>query len=150
MIFFIILGAMLLSYFLAVTQLPANLSEMIENLSLSPYLIWFFVVLLYVFLGAIMDEIGMILLTVPILFPIMINLGFDPIWFGIMIVIVCEMGMILPPVGMNVFVIKGMAPDVPTYSIYRGTLPFVYADLFEIVLLTAFPVIVLWLPQLLR
>ena len=75
------------------------------------------------------------------------GLGFDPIWFGIMIVIVVEMGMITPPVGMNVFVIKGMAQDVPTYSIFRGILPFLYMDLVEVVVLTALPAIVLWLPR---
>ena len=150
MIFFIILGAMLLSYFLAVTQLPAALAEMVSGLSTSPYIIWLFIVILYLFLGCIMDEIGMILLTVPIIYPIMMSLGFDPIWFGIMIVIVCEMGMIVPPVGMNVFVIKGMAPDVPTYTIYKGILPFLYMDLLEIAILTAFPIVVLWLPQVLK
>jgi C4-dicarboxylate transporter, DctM subunit len=149
MIFFIILGAMLMSYFLAVTQLPVALSNLVNGLDISPYLIWFFVVILYLFLGCLMDEIGMLLLTVPILYPLMIGMGFDPIWFGIMVVIVCEMGMIVPPVGMNVFVIKGMAPDVPTYSIYRGILPFLYMDLLEIIVLTAFPVVVLWLPQVL-
>lgn len=147
MIFFIILGALILSVFLAVTRLPAALSDMVLELHLSKYVIWICIVILYLFLGAVMDEIGMILLTVPILFPIMVSLGFDPIWFGIMVVIICEMGMILPPVGMNVFVIKGMAPDVPTYSIYKGILPFVYVDIFEIILLTALPIIVLWLPS---
>jgi C4-dicarboxylate transporter DctM subunit len=150
MIFFIILGAMILSYFLAVTRLPINLATIVKGFSVSPYLIWFFVVVLYLILGAFMDEIGMILLTVPILYPIMTSLGFDPIWFGIMVVIICELGMILPPVGMNVFVIRGMAPDVPTYTIYRGAVPFVLMDILEIGILTALPVIVLWLPQVMR
>jgi tripartite ATP-independent transporter DctM subunit len=149
MIFFIILGALMLSSFLAVTRLPTHLAEMMAGLSISPYIIWLFIFVLYIFLGCIMDEIGMILLTVPILFPIMTSLGFDPIWFGIMVVIVCEMGMIVPPVGMNVFVIKGMAPDVPTFTIYKGILPFLYIDIFEVALLTAFPIIILWLPQVL-
>jgi len=151
MIFFIMLGAIILSYFLAVTRLPSELSAQITGLSVNRYVIWFFVLLLYVFLGCIMDEIGMILLTVPILYPLMCGpggLGFDPIWFGIMIVIVCEMGMIVPPVGMNVFVIKGMVPEVPTFQIYKGVLPFLYMDFLAIALLTALPVIVFWLPQL--
>jgi C4-dicarboxylate transporter, DctM subunit len=150
MIFFIILGALILSIFLAVTRLPVALSDIVQGLHVSKYIIWAVIVILYIFLGCIMDEIGMILLTVPILFPIMMNLGFDPIWFGIMVVIICEMGMIVPPVGINVFVIKGMAPDVPTYSIYKGILPFVYMDVLEIVILTALPTIVLWLPQVLQ
>ncbi len=100
-----------------------------------------------------MDSLAMILLTVPILFPLVCGrggLGFDPIWFGIMIVIVVEMGMITPPVGMNVFVIKGMANDVPTYTIFKGILPFLFVDLFQVVILTAFPIIVLWLPQVFK
>jgi C4-dicarboxylate transporter, DctM subunit len=149
MIFFIIFGAMILNKFLAVTQLPAHLAGFVAGLSISPYIIWFVIVVFYIFLGCIMDEIGMILLTVPILYPIVINLGFDPIWFGIMVVIICEMGMIVPPVGMNVFVIKGMIPEVPTYTIYRGILPFLYMDIIEVAILTAFPIIVLWLPQVL-
>lgn len=150
MIFFIIVGAMILNAFLAVTRLPFELSAFVGSLPISRYIIWFLIVIMYVILGALMDEIGMLLLTVPILFPIITALGFDPIWFGIMIVIICEMGMICPPVGINVFVIKGMAQDVPTYTIYRGILPFLYVDLFQMLILTAFPAIVLWLPTVLR
>jgi C4-dicarboxylate transporter DctM subunit len=100
-----------------------------------------------------MDSLAMVLLTVPILYPLMCGrtgVGFDPIWFGIMLVIVVEIGMITPPVGMNVFVIKGMAPDVPTYTIFKGIVPFLWADIFQVVLLTAFPSIVLWLPHLFK
>jgi C4-dicarboxylate transporter, DctM subunit len=153
MIFFIMVGAMMLGYFFAVTRLPSEIATVIGTLAVNKYIIWLFVVILYLFLGCLMDSMAMILLTVPILFPAMcgpVGLGFDPIWFGIMIVIVVEMGMITPPVGMNVFVIKGMAPDVPTYSIFKGILPFLYADIGEIVLLTAFPAIVLWLPNVFK
>ena len=149
MIFFIIVGAMILSYFLAITRLPTTLSALIVGLSINPYIIWAIIVVIYLFLGCIMDEIGMILLTVPIIFPVVIGLGFDPIWFGIMVVIICEMGMIVPPVGMNVFVIKGMVPEVPTFTIYRGILPFLYMDILEVTVLTAFPIIALWLPSVL-
>ena len=155
MIFFIMVGAMILGYFFAVTRLPNELSAVISNFHISRYIIWVFVIILYLILGCLMDSLAMILLTVPILFPLMCfappaGLGFDPIWFGIMIVIVVEMGMITPPVGMNVFVIKGMAADVPTYTIFRGILPFLYMDILEIIILTAFPVIVLWLPQIFK
>lgn len=153
MIFFIMVGAMMLGYFFAVTRLPSEIATVIGTLAVNKYLIWGIVIVLYLFLGCLMDSMAMILLTVPILFPAMcgpVGLGFDPIWFGIMIVIVVEMGMITPPVGMNVFVIKGMAPDVPTYSIFKGILPFLYTDLFEIIILTAFPAIVLWLPNVLK
>jgi C4-dicarboxylate transporter, DctM subunit len=153
MIFFIMVGAMMLGYFFAVTRLPNEIATVIGSLAINKYLIWLFVVILYLFLGCLMDSMAMVLLTVPILFPAMcgpVGLGFDPIWFGIMIVIVVEMGMITPPVGMNVFVIKGMAPDVPTYTIFRGILPFLYADFGEIIILTAFPAIVLWLPNIFK
>jgi C4-dicarboxylate transporter DctM subunit len=152
MIFFILVGAMILGYFFAVTHLPNQLSNFIIGFHVSRYIVWAGVVILYLILGCLMDSLAMILLTVPILFPLMCRaapagLGFDPIWFGIMIVIVVEMGMITPPVGMNVFVIKGMAQDVPTYSIFRGILPFLYMDLVEVAILTALPAIVLWLPR---
>ncbi len=153
MIFFILLGAMILGYFFAVTRLPNEISTAVASLNVSPYLIWFIIVLIYLFLGCVMDSMAMILLTVPILYPVMCGpsgLGFDPIWFGIMIVIIIEMGLITPPVGINVFVIKGMAQTVPTTTIFRGILPFVLMMIIEIVILTAIPGIVTWLPDLLR
>jgi C4-dicarboxylate transporter, DctM subunit len=153
MIFFIMVGAMMLGYFFAVTRLPSEIATVISGLEWNRYVIWVGVILLYLFLGCLMDSMAMVLLTVPILFPLMCGptgLGFDPVWFGIMIVIVVEMGMITPPVGMNVFVIKGMAPDVPTYSIFKGILPFLYVDMFEVLLLTAFPIVILWLPNVLK
>jgi C4-dicarboxylate transporter, DctM subunit len=152
MIFFIMVGAMILGYFFAVTRLPNEIANLVASLSINRYFIWAGIVVLYLFLGCLMDSLAMVLLTVPILFPLMCGpggLGFDPIWFGIMIVIVVEMGMITPPVGMNVFVIKGMAADVPTYTIFKGIVPFLYMDLLEIVILTAVPSVVLWLPQVL-
>lgn len=153
MIFFIMVGAMILGYFFAVTRLPNEFSTLVAGLHVNRYIIWVAIVILYLILGCLMDSLAMILLTVPILYPLVCGqggLGFDPIWFGIMIVIVVEMGMITPPVGMNVFVIKGMAKDVPTYTIFKGILPFLYMDLAEVVILTIFPVIVLWLPSALK
>jgi len=150
MIFFIMVGAMLLGYFFAVTRLPSEIATLISGLAINKYIIWVGVVVLYLFLGCIMDSMAMVLLTVPILFPLMCGpggLGFNEIWFGVMVVIIVEMGMITPPVGMNVFVIKGMAHDVPTYTIFKGIMPFLLADVFQVVLLTALPVIVLWLPS---
>jgi C4-dicarboxylate transporter, DctM subunit len=152
MIFFVLLGAMILGYFFAVTRLPNEISNAVAALHVSRYVIWFFIVVIYLFLGCIMDSMAMILLTVPILFPLMCGqggLGFDPIWFGIMVVIVIEMGLITPPVGINVFVIKGMATTVPTSTIFKGILPFLIMDIFEIGILTAFPVIATWLPEVL-
>jgi C4-dicarboxylate transporter DctM subunit len=153
MIFLIILGAMILGYFLAVTQLPKQLASTVIGLNVDRLVIWGMVIVIYLILGCLMDSLAMVLLTVPIFFPLMCGpggLGFDPVWFGIMIVIVVEMGMITPPVGMNVFVIKGMAQDIPTYTIFKGIVPFLYVDIFEVVILTIFPGIVLWLPAVLK
>ena len=153
MIFFILLGAMILGYFFAVTRLPNEISTSVASLHVSRYLVWGIIVLVYLFLGCIMDSMAMVLLTVPILYPLMCGaggLGFDPIWFGIMIVIVVEMGLITPPVGINVFVIKGMAPNVPTYTIFRGIVPFLIMDLLEIAILTVLPGIVTFLPNILK
>jgi tripartite ATP-independent transporter DctM subunit len=152
MIFFITCGAMILGYFFAVSRLPNEIAAVIAGLEVSRYIIWAAVIILYLFLGCILDSVAMVLLTVPILFPLMCGpggLGFDPIWFGIMIVIVVEMGLITPPVGMNVFVIKGLAQDVPTYTIFRGIVPFLLVDVAEIILLTVIPGVVLFLPNVL-
>ncbi len=153
MLFFIVIGAMMLSSFFAVTRLPYQIALMVSGLHMNPYLIWTIIVIIYLFLGCVMDTMGMILLTVPIFYPVMCGpngLGFDPIWFGIMIVIIVEMALITPPVGMNVFIIKGVAADVPTYTIFKGVMPYVYADIVQIAFYTAFPMVVLWLPNLLK
>lgn len=150
MIFTILLGAMMLNYFLAVTRLPAMLSSTIIGLQLNPYVIMVIIVIIYVILGALMDEMGMLLLTVPIFFPVIKSLGFDPIWFGVMVVMVCQVGMIAPPVGMTVFIVAGIVKDVPMGTVYRGIVPFFIADLFVIALIIAFPEIALWLPYLIK
>jgi C4-dicarboxylate transporter DctM subunit len=105
------------------------------------------ILLMYFVLGCLLDSLAMVLLTIPIVFPIISALGFDPIWFGILVVMVVELGLITPPIGMNVFVIKGIARDVPLESIFRGVLPFVLAQVVLIALLVAFPQIALWLPS---
>ena len=104
----------------------------------------------YVVLGTAMEELSMILLTVPVFFPLVVRLGFDPVWFGILIVVVVEIGMISPPVGMNLFVINALLPHVPTPTLFRGVTPFVIADVVRLGILIAFPGISLWLPSLLR
>jgi TRAP-type C4-dicarboxylate transport system permease large subunit len=102
---------------------------------------------MYLVLGCLMDAMAMIILTVPIIFPVIIHLGFDPIWFGIIVVMTVELGLISPPVGMNVFVIKSVIKDVSFLTIFRGVLPFVLIDIVRLVILIAFPVLALWLPQ---
>ncbi|MBW1801866.1 MAG: TRAP transporter large permease subunit [Deltaproteobacteria bacterium] len=148
MAFVILIGSVMLGYFLTVTRLPFSLAETVSALEVNRYIVLAIVLVIYIFLGAIMSAIAMIMLTVPIFAPIIQALGFDPIWFGIILVRVCEIGQITPPVGINVYVMKGIAKDVPLYTIFRGTLPFLLADFLHVIILIAFPRISLFLPNL--
>ena len=148
MTFLIVIGAAVFCKFLAVTQMPMRLADAIGAMNVSPYLVLVLITIIYIFLGAIMDELPMIMLTVPIFLPIMTELGFDPIWFGIYIVMVMEMGAICPPVGLNCFIISGIAKNVPLIKIYKGILPFMVTIIIAVVIVTAFPEIVLFLPNL--
>ncbi|MBN2123443.1 MAG: TRAP transporter large permease subunit, partial [Deltaproteobacteria bacterium] len=150
MIFLIIIGANIFSSFLGLTKLPMELADFMANLPLPRTLILAAVVLVYVALGCVMDCYAIMILTVPILFPVIEALQFDPIWFGVLMVIVLEVGLITPPVGLNVFVLKGAAPDVPLTTIFRGIWPFLIAALLAIVIITAFPGIALFIPTHMR
>jgi TRAP-type C4-dicarboxylate transport system permease large subunit len=105
------------------------------------------IMVMYLVLGCLMDAMAMIILTVPIIFPVIVQLGFDPIWFGVIIVMTVELGLIHPPVGMNVFVIKSVVKDVSFTTIFKGVIPFVVTDLIRLVILICFPIIALWLPS---
>ena len=146
----ILIGAVVLGYFLAVTQLPVQLADALAQSGLSPTMIMLMIIAAYLVMGAFMDELAMILLTVPILFPVVQAIGYDPIWFGVIIVVVCQAGMIAPPVGLNVFVISGMVKDVPMHDIYRGILPFLAAMIVLLALLMLAPDIALFLPRTMR
>ena len=150
MIFIIVIGAYVFGYFLAVTRIPFELAEYMSGLKLSPYIILAGVVLIYTVLGMFLDGWAIMVLTIPIIHPMMVDLGFDPIWFGVMVVIMLEMALITPPVGVNVFVIKGVSKDVPMYTIFRGIWPFWVAMLVCLVILTIFPEIALFLPNTMR
>ena len=147
MVFLIVTGATVFGRFIAVTRVPFDLAEWVGGLGVSPNVIMGLIIFGYLIAGAFMDELAMITLTVPILYPVVKSLGFDGIWFGVIIVLVCEMGLIAPPVGMNVFVIKGVAPEVPLQTIYRGIWPFLGADIVCAILLVIFPQIALFLPS---
>ncbi len=146
MIFTILIGAIMFNNFLVLSAVPDALGEWIETLPLGPHGILIIILLIYLVLGCALDSLAMILLTIPIFFPVVQNLGFDPVWFGIIIVMVVELGQISPPIGMNVFIIKGMAPEVPLGSIYAGVLPFVVAEILLIAILVSLPELALWLP----
>jgi tripartite ATP-independent transporter DctM subunit len=150
MIFVIIIGAVLFGYFMAASGLTTALADAVIRLPLPPTLILVFILILFLFLGCVMDAFAMVLIIVPILFPVVLNLGFDPIWFGVLIVIMMEMGMITPPIGMNVFVMSGVAKDVPMYTVFRGALPFVVAMAACVAVIIAFPQIALALPNAMK
>jgi tripartite ATP-independent transporter DctM subunit len=145
-VFTVLIGALIFGYFLTMTQTPQKLTGFLTELGLGPYGVLALIMLMYLVLGCLMDAMAMIILTVPIIFPVIVQLGFDPIWFGIIIVMTVELGLIHPPVGMNVFVIKSVVPDVSFTTIFRGVIPFILTDLLRLLILIAFPIIALWLP----
>jgi tripartite ATP-independent transporter DctM subunit len=145
-IMMIVVGAYLFGYFLTITQFTQNAVDFLVNLPVGPYGVLALIMVGYLVLGAVMDELAMILLTVPIVFPAMMQLGFDPVWFGVIVVMAVTFGMICPPVGMNVFVINSIARDVPLGAIYKGTMPFIAVDVVRLLILCAFPALSLWLP----
>jgi tripartite ATP-independent transporter DctM subunit len=146
-VFTILIGAILFGYFLTVTQTPQKITAFLTGLGLGPYGILTLIMLMYLVLGCLMDALAMIILTVPIIFPVIKALGFDPIWFGVIIVMTVELGLIHPPVGMNIFVIKSVVEDVKISTIFYGVLPFIITDILRLIILIAFPIIALWLPQ---
>lgn len=145
-IFTILIGAMLFGYFLTVTQSPQLLTSWLTSLPVGSYGVLLLILGLFLVLGCVLDPMAMIILMVPILYPVITSLGFDPIWFGIIVVVAVELGMITPPIGINVFVIRSVAPDVPLGQIFKGVMPFVAADLVRLALLVLFPSLVLFLP----
>ena len=144
----IYLGAKMVISALAVSGLPAFLVREVSALPVHPYVMAFGVFVFYLLLGSILDGLSILLLTVPTLFPILMAIGFDPIWYGIIVVIVIEMAEISPPVGVTIFVISGMVPDIPVGKVFRGALPFMVIDFALLVILTFFPGIVTWLPSM--
>ena len=146
-VFTVLIGALLFGYFLTVTQTPQKVTEFLTALGIGRYGILALIMIMYLILGCLMDALAMVILTVPIIFPVIVHLGFDPIWFGVIIVMTVELGLIHPPVGMIVFVIKSVVPDVSFSTIFKGVLPFIVTDLIRLVILIAFPIIALWLPS---
>jgi C4-dicarboxylate transporter, DctM subunit len=151
MIFMCVIGALILNAFIAVSTIPMELANLIAGHGFSPTMVIGLIVLVYLVLGCFIDTMSMILLTVPVFFPLVKGLGYDPVWFGIIVVLVVEMAMITPPVGMNVWVVSGLVKGVvPMEVIFRGIVPFVLVEILFVILLIAFPQIVLFLPELMR
>ena len=149
MLFGILIGALIFANFVNFTSMPDDLKGFVAQFQLHPMAVIIAICAIYVLLGTAMEELSMILLTVPVLFPLVVHLGFDPIWFGILVVVVVEIGLISPPVGMNLFVLRTLLPHVSTLTLYRGVAPFVVADVVRLAILIAFPILSTWLPTLL-
>ncbi|MDP2643518.1 MAG: TRAP transporter large permease subunit [Desulfobacterales bacterium] len=148
MVLFIIAGAVIFGHFLAISTIPFLLADWVGNLPIHKTAIMAIIILIYFFGGFFMDSMALIVVTVPIFFPIVRKLGFDPIWFGVILVLVAEMGVITPPVGVNVFVIKGIAPEIPLQTIFRGIFPFLIALIVLTIFVVIFPQIATFLPGL--
>ncbi len=147
-VFTVLIGALLFGYFLTITGTPQKVTEFLTGLGLGPYGALALILLMYFVLGCLMDAMAMIILTVPIVFPVITALGFDPIWFGVIIVMTVELGLIHPPVGMNVFVIKSVVPDISFLSVFKGVAPFIVTDIVRLAILISFPILSLYLPSL--
>lgn len=150
MLFVIVISAVVLTYFVVLTQLPALLTQWAQGLGLSPVGLIISMIVFYIVLGCFMEAFGMILITVPVFLPVIVQAGFDPLWFGIILVIVIELGLIHPPVGMNIFVMQAQLPDIPVITLYQGIVPFLAAPIVLLGLMIAYPSLANWLPSLLH
>jgi len=149
MLFLVVLCAFIFSYFVVLTELPHTLVDWTHSLNASPAVIMLILILFYIIMGCFLDGIGMVLITVPVFFPLVVGAGFDPVWFGVVLVLVVELGLVTPPVGMNIFVIRAQAPDIPLSVLYRGVVPFLIAPIILLLLLVWLPDIALWFPTML-
>jgi tripartite ATP-independent transporter DctM subunit len=150
MIFTILIGALIFANFINMTGMPTELTAYAEQFRETPILVILAILVIYVALGCVLESMSMILLTVPMFYPLVAHLGYDLIWFGIIVVVVTEISMITPPVGLNVFVLRSVLPDVPTKTVFRGVMPFIVADIIRLGILVAFPVISLYLTQFVK
>ncbi|MGD9920836.1 MAG: TRAP transporter large permease [Pseudorhodoplanes sp.] len=146
-VFTILIGALLFGYFLTITQTPQKVTAFLTGLGIGNYGVLTLILIMYLLLGCLMDALAIVILTVPIIFPLIKEMGFDPIWFGIIIVMTVELGLIHPPVGMNIFVIKSVLEDIKISTIFIGVIPFIITDLIRLVILVLFPALATWLPS---
>lgn len=150
MVFFIIVSSILFGYFLGITRLPSTISEFIVSLNVHPMVIMICICLLYIFLGMFIDMLSALFITIPIILPAVVELGFDPIWFGVIVVFIAELSMVTPPFGLSLFVIKGSIKDSSIPEIVRGSLPFIVADLVILLVFLFFPDLILFLPNMMK
>jgi TRAP-type C4-dicarboxylate transport system permease large subunit len=147
MVLFLVAGANVFSTFLALSTIPIQVSSWVVALPVSRYVILAIVILIYLFLGCFLDAISMMVLTMPVIFPVIMTLGFDPIWFGVVSVLMMEAGLLTPPLGLNVFTVAGVAKEVPLESVFRGIMPFMLAIFAVVAFLTVFPKVATFLPN---
>ena len=148
MVLFLVAGANVFSYFLALSTIPMKVASWAAALEVSPYLIHTIIVIIYLFLGCFLDAISMMVLTLPVIYPVILALGFNPIWFGVIAVLMMEAGLITPPMGLNIFTVAGVAKDVPIETIFRGVAPFLLSIFAIVILITIFPQLALFLPNM--
>jgi tripartite ATP-independent transporter DctM subunit len=147
MVFTILIGANILGYFMTVSQIPEILSQLIVNQGLNRYVVMSIICTIYIILGCLMEGMAIMVLTLPVVFPLVMQMGFDPIWFGVIVTLFIEMGLITPPIGVNVFIVSGIVKEVTMYAIFRGVMPFFIAMIICLIILIIFPQIALFLPQ---
>jgi tripartite ATP-independent transporter DctM subunit len=150
MLFFIVIGAFIFARFMVLTRIPNELARVVGELGLAPIVIVLCVIALYFLLGTFLEEVSTLLITVPVILPLMQSVGYDGVWFGVFVTAMCTIGLISPPVGLTIFVIQAQNPEIPATRIYIGTLPFLVADFILVALLVAFPALALWLPAALK
>jgi TRAP-type C4-dicarboxylate transport system permease large subunit len=150
MVLLCLIGAFILTPFIAMSRIPMELAGLVIGTGLPRYIVMGLIILVYLILGCFIDTMTMVLLTIPVFFPLIKALNYDPVWFGVIVVLCVEMALVTPPVGMNVWVVSGLAKDVPMELIFKGIWPFVVVELIFVIILIAFPQIVLFLPQMLK
>lgn len=150
MLFVIVIGAFIFARLIVLTQFPVSLANFVKSAGLAPWMVIVAIIALYLLLGTFLEEVSTLLITVPVLLPVVKSMGFDPIWFGVFITVMSTVGLISPPVGLTVFVVQSQNPDIPLQKIFRGVMPFLYADFLLLLALVLFPGLALWLPTVLK
>jgi C4-dicarboxylate transporter, DctM subunit len=150
MIYFVLIGSSIFTYFISLAKIPEQLIALLAHVDLPPVGIIVLMLAAYLVLGAVFDELAAMIVTLPFALPIIVHFGYDPVWWAIINVVIVELGLVIPPIGLVILIINAMRPDIPLRALYRNIVPFVAADIVVLALLTLFPSLALWLPALLR
>jgi tripartite ATP-independent transporter DctM subunit len=150
MIYMVIIGANIINYFIVLSHVPDVITTAIMNSGWPTFLVFLVLLIVYIILGSVFDTIAAMLITLPFVLPLIVSMGYSPVWWGIVNVVVVEIGLITPPIGMNVFVLQGVARDFPLSTVFKGIMPFLFADFVRLSLLVIFPILTIWLPNILK